>query len=136
MLTAYFTVGGQYPELARELLIHFYMRAQDRQSETHGDERWLEVFEIRSPVSERDAIESKLEALKRNLLDDGSAELVEFYCHTNLPTDWCIHLRYTSDSQVTPDSVLGLRILPFLQELGSVYHSTWRELRSSDVKDE
>jgi hypothetical protein len=136
MLAAYFTVGGQYPELARELLNHLHMRAQDRQSETHDDERWLEVFEIRSPLSERDAIESKLEALKRNLLDDGSAELVEFYCHTNLPTDWCIHLRYTSDSRVTPDSVLGLRILPFLQELGSVYHSTWRELRRSDVKDE
>jgi hypothetical protein len=135
MLTAYFTTGGQCPELARELLIHFYMRAQDRQSETHGDERWLEVFEIRSPLSERDAIESKLEALKRNLLDDETIGLVEFYCHADLPTDWCIHLRYTSDSQVTPDSALGLRILPFLQELGSVYHSTWRELRRSDVKD-
>ena len=94
----------------------------------------MEVFEIRSPLSERDAIESKLETLRRNLLDDGSAETVEFYCHADLPTDWCIQLRYTSDLQVPPGSALGLRILPFLQELGSVYHSTWRELRRSDVQ--
>ena len=135
ILTAHFAAGGQYPELARELLIHFYMKAQDRQSDAGGDERLLEVFEIRSPLSERAAIESKLEVLKCDLLDDDSTESIEFYCHAELPTDWCIQLRYTCDSPGTTGSALGLRILTSLQELGSVYHSIWRELRSSEAPD-
>ena len=111
------------------------MKALDRRSDAGGDERWLEVFEMRSPIGERAAIESKLETLKRTQLEEDSPETVEFYCHADLPTDWCIHLRYTSDSQATTGNTLGLRILSFLQELGSVYHSVWRELRSSDVND-
>jgi hypothetical protein len=109
------------------------MKVQGRQNEADGSVRWLEVFEIRSSISNKAAIESKLETLKRNLHDDGSIESVEFYCHADVPTDWCIHLHYTSDSQVATGNALGLHILSILQELGSVYHSIWGELRSTDV---
>lgn len=93
----------------------------------------MEVFEIRSPISELNSLRSKLETLKSDLLADETSESIEFYCHAELTTDWCIHLRYTCDPPGKIGSSLGLRILSSLQELGSVYHSIWRELRSCDT---
>jgi hypothetical protein len=46
--------------MTQELLVHLYMKAQERQNEADGNIRWLEIFELRSPISERAAIESKL----------------------------------------------------------------------------
>jgi hypothetical protein len=106
------------------------MNTQDRRNNDDGNARWLEVFEIRSSTSERAIIESKLEALTCEIGNEESIESIKFYRHAEFLTDWSIHLCYTCDSPVTTDDALGLRILSSLQELGSVYHSIWRELRS------
>jgi hypothetical protein len=91
--------------------------------------RWVEIIEIRSLSNTRALMEPDLTALLTELAAEKKPERIEMYCHGELKTDWSVHLHYISDSEKASRSLLGLRLVSLLRELGFVHHSVWKEVR-------
>lgn len=93
--------------------------------------RWLQVFDLRVPLAERDRVEPLLFDLVQDANVRSSLD-IQFYRHCEIATDWSVHVRYTRDVTESGRQTLGSTILASLEALGSVYASTWERIEVRD----
>jgi hypothetical protein len=89
---------------------------------------FIDIYELRSPISDRENVVSSLVALKKSLISEQEVHSVEVFANARLETDWYMQVRFVNDSEETSISVLDVQIDFYLQELGAVYHITWRKV--------
>jgi hypothetical protein len=93
--------------------------------------RWLQVFDLRVPLAERDRVEPLLFDLVQDANVRSSLD-IQIYRHCELATDWSVHVRYTRGMTESGRQTLGSTILASLEGLGSVYTSTWERIEVPD----
>ena len=90
--------------------------------------KWLEIIELRSAGSQRALLESQLQNLINNEVNqDAKQQTIKVYSHVAVETDFSIHLVHDSHRVNISGSPLGQRLASALKEFGLVNHSVWVE---------
>jgi len=92
--------------------------------------QWIEVIQIRSVVSNRERLESKLQRLIDEVDQERKKQVIMAYRRVLIGTDFSIHLFHDSKKIENSGSQLGLRLASALKEIGLVKHSIWMEMHS------
>lgn len=90
---------------------------------------WLEIIELRTRGSNRELMESQLQALIDEVVMNAEKPAIKAYSHAMVDTDFSIHLFHES----TIDhfgSRLGLCLASVLREFGLVNHSIWIDMHN------
>jgi hypothetical protein len=90
--------------------------------------KWLEVIELRSMGNKRAVIESHLQDLIDEMIQEARQQKIKAYSHVTVETDFNIHLYHDSKRADINGSPLGLRLASALKEFGLVNHSVWVEM--------
>jgi hypothetical protein len=106
------------------------MRNTRTQNQTAAE--WLQVFELRVPLADAKWVEATLSRLGREKVECRVA-LVTAYRHTEVCTDFSVHVLY---GNAVPDQIrteVGHQLLASLEEIGTSYTSTWQRITREDV---
>ena len=90
--------------------------------------RWLQVFDLRVAPHNVEWVEHTLRELGRETHANAAAT-VRVYRHTEVETDFSVHVTYSKSVSGRARVELGDQLHTSLGELGSVYASSWKELR-------
>ena len=90
--------------------------------------KWLEIIELRSAGRNRTLLESQLQNVISNEVNQvPKQQTIKVYNHLAVETDFSIHLLHDSKEADIGGSPLGLRLASALKEFGLVNHSIWVE---------
>jgi chlorite dismutase len=93
--------------------------------------KWLEVIELRSVESNRELLESQLQALMDDVDKEASKQTIKAYRRVMIETDVSFHLVHDSHHVEQNGSPLGLRLASSLKEFGLVNHRVWMEMQNT-----
>ena len=90
--------------------------------------KWLEIIELRPAGIDREELAQKLTGLLSDIEREvARLEGIKSYRRIPVGTDFSIHLMHDTKEIESCGSVLGLRVVEALKELGMVNHSIWQE---------
>lgn len=89
--------------------------------------KWIEVIQLRSVVSNRKRLESKLQKLINEVNRKPKKHSIKIYNREMLDTDICIVLFHDREKVEIGGSRLSLCLVAALKEFGLINHSIWIE---------
>ena len=89
--------------------------------------KWIEVIQLRSVVSNRKRLESKLQKLISEVDRKPKKHSIKIYNRERIDTDICIVLFHDREKVEIGGSRLSLCLVAALKEFGLVNHSIWIE---------
>ena len=89
--------------------------------------KWFEVIMVRSTGSNAKLLAKTVQDLMADVARSAGDDDIRAFHRENIETDICIVLFHKKKKSRTGGSPLGLRFAAELKELGSIYHTVWRE---------
>ncbi|NQT62454.1 MAG: hypothetical protein HQ556_05800 [Candidatus Marinimicrobia bacterium] len=88
----------------------------------------IEIIELRCESTHIHKTVEQLRQILKGMRDAYNNTDIVLYRHTNIQTDYAIHIKYELTKPSDSDSSLSISLRHLLQDIGLTHHSSWTEI--------